>query len=94
MAREEETRKEAGTVRRQLLFEEELCEPIDIIQSDDDDKDMVEEGEDNTDSEQSADEGQDTASGPFYTGKDGESNWNIRCTPRNRRVGEHNLVTF
>ena len=66
---EEETRKEAGAVRRQLFGEEECGETLDSIQSDDDDEDIVEEVEHDTDSEQSVDEvEEDIASGPFYTG--------------------------
>ncbi|KAJ4438088.1 hypothetical protein ANN_14027 [Periplaneta americana] len=56
MARKEETRREAGAVRRQLFSEEEIIRPIDSIESDVEEEDMVEEIDHNTDSAQSADE--------------------------------------
>ncbi|KAJ4430204.1 hypothetical protein ANN_22414 [Periplaneta americana] len=63
MAREEETRREAGAVRRQLFREEEIIRPIDSIESDVEEEDMVEEIDHNTDSAQSADEEVDLVPG-------------------------------
>lgn len=94
MAREEETRREAGAVRRQLFREEEIIRPIDSIESDVEEEDMVEEIDHNTDSAQSADEEVDLVPGPIYTGKDGVTTWEMHCPPRNRRVGERNIVRF
>ncbi|KAJ4429409.1 hypothetical protein ANN_21567 [Periplaneta americana] len=90
MAREEETSREAGAVRRQLFREEEIIRPIDSIESDVEEEDMVEEIDHNTDSAQSADE-VDLVPGPIYTGKDGVTTWEMHCPPRNRRVGERLL---
>ena len=81
-----------GNLTAERYVEEELGEPLDSTQSDDED---IVEVEHDTDSEQSADEvEEDIASGPLYTGKDGESRWNMHCPPRNRRIVEHNLVRF
>ncbi|KAJ4447052.1 hypothetical protein ANN_09041 [Periplaneta americana] len=88
MAWEEETRREAGAVRRQLFREEEIIRLIDSIESDVEEEDMVEEIDHNTDSAQSADEEVELDPGPIYTGKDGVTTWEMHCPLRNRRVGE------
>ncbi|KAJ4449858.1 hypothetical protein ANN_01264, partial [Periplaneta americana] len=91
---EEETKREAGAVRRQLFREEEIIRPIDSIELDVEEEDMVEEIDHNTDSAQSADEEIDLVPGPIYTGKDGVTTWEMHCPPRNKRVGECNVVRF